>query len=251
MNDLTDDEFLGGRLRLRQPARGFRAGVDPVFLAASVPAKAGQSVLELGCGAGAAILCLGARVQGLTLCGLELQPEYADLCRENATRNGIKVQVETGSLTQIPDVFRARSFDHVIANPPYFLRSDGTAAPDAGRDTAMAGETPLAAWVDAATRRLAPKGWFTMIQRVERLPEILSAMDDRLGAVQVLPLVPRIGRAAKLVLVRARKGARTPFTILPPLCLHQGERHEKDGESYTPDVAAVLRDGAAMPWNAG
>jgi tRNA1Val (adenine37-N6)-methyltransferase len=46
--ETTFDAFLGGRITLEQPTKGYRAGVDPVLLAASVPARAGQSVLELG-----------------------------------------------------------------------------------------------------------------------------------------------------------------------------------------------------------
>ena len=77
--DLSDDKFLMGRLRLLQPLRGYRAATDPVLLAAACPATPGQSVLDLGCGAGAAALCLATRVPGLALAGLEVQPEYADL----------------------------------------------------------------------------------------------------------------------------------------------------------------------------
>src|SRR5574343_1545621 len=97
-DQLTDDKFLCGRLRLWQPAQGYRAATDPVLLAAACPATAGQSVLDLGCGAGAAALCLAARVPDLALAGLELQPEYADLARRNAARNGVAMQVECGDL---------------------------------------------------------------------------------------------------------------------------------------------------------
>ena len=87
-DDLTRNAFLGGRVHLWQPVRGYRAGIDPVCLAAAVPARATQCVLDLGCGAGAATLCLGARVAGLDLTGVEMQPAYADLARRNATGNG-------------------------------------------------------------------------------------------------------------------------------------------------------------------
>ena len=101
--ELTEDGFLGGRLSLLQPARGYRAGVDPVFLAAATPARPGQSVLDLGCGVGTAALCLGARVPDLSLAGLERQPDYAALARENATRNGIPLTVIEGDLPARPN----------------------------------------------------------------------------------------------------------------------------------------------------
>ena len=67
---LTDDAFLGGQLRLFQPAQGYRAGMDAVLLAAAVPAEAGQRVLDLGCGAGTAGLCLAKRVDAVALTGV-------------------------------------------------------------------------------------------------------------------------------------------------------------------------------------
>ena len=91
--DLTCNDFLGGRVRLYQPVKGYRAGVDPVLLAAAVPARAGDHVLELGCGAGQALLCLAARVPGLRLTGVELQAAYADLARRNGALNGQGVHV--------------------------------------------------------------------------------------------------------------------------------------------------------------
>ncbi len=135
--ETTCDAFLGGRLRIEQPRRGYRAGVDPVLLAAAVPARAGERVLDLGCGVGAAGLCLGARVSGVGLTGIEVQPFYADLARRNAARNGIAMDVLQGDLTNPPASLRAVSFDHVITNPPYYRRENGPKAEDEGRETAF------------------------------------------------------------------------------------------------------------------
>lgn len=244
--DLTHDRFLGGRLVLSQPRRGYRAGVDPVFLAASVAARAGESVLDLGCGVGAAALCLGARVPGLDLAGVERQADYADLARRNAAENGIPMEVFTADLSDLPPQLKARRFDHVIMNPPYHLKARATPSADAGRETALFEETPLAIWIDVATRRLKPRGYLTVIQKAERLGEILCAMDDRLGSTLVKPLAPREGHAAALVLVRARMGGRGPFQLASPLVLHDGARHLHDAESYRPEVAAILREAAAL-----
>ena len=244
---VTADKFLGGRLTLLQPRDGYRAGVDPVFLAASVTAHSGESVLDLGCGAGAAALCLGTRVTGLRLAGVERETVYADLAHMNACENGVALEVYEADLTDLPDELRAESFDHVIMNPPYHLRDRGTTAPDPGREAALGEDTPLAAWIDAGTRRLKPKGHLTMIQKAERLPEILAGMDDRLGSVLVKPICPREGRAAILVLVQARKGGRGAFRLAAPLILHDGAEHVDDRESYRREVSAILRDGAALP----
>ena len=246
-NNTTLDAFLGGQLILEQPAKGYRAGVDPVLLASAAPATAGQSVLELGCGTGAALLCLARRVPGLDLTGVELQPDYADLCRRNADRNDISAEIHTADLRRLPAALRSMSFDHVIANPPYFDRTQGNASAEPDRDTAFAGPTSMSDWIDAATRRLRPKGQLTLIQKAPRLTECLSAMDDRLGSVTVIPIAGRTGRDADRILITALKGGRAPFRLTAPVVLHQGDTHLRDAEDYTPAIRSVLRDGAAFP----
>jgi tRNA1(Val) A37 N6-methylase TrmN6 len=244
---VTEDKFLGGELVLMQPRDGYRAGVDPVFLAASVAAHDGESVLDLGCGVGAAGLCLARRVPGVTLVGVERQPDYADLARKNAFDNDIDMEVIEADLADLPAEVKDRSFDHVIMNPPYYLRDRSTTSDDPGREAALFEDTPLATWIDIATRRLTHRGYLTMIQRAERLPEILGGMDDRLGSILVKPLLPRDGRAAVLVLVQARKGGRGAFRLAAPLILHDGAEHVGDSESYRREVSAILRDSAALP----
>jgi tRNA1Val (adenine37-N6)-methyltransferase len=242
--DLSDDKFLCGRLRLLQPLKGYRAATDPVLLAAACPAQTGESVLDLGCGAGTASLCLGLRVPGLALAGLELQASYADLARRNAERNGIAIEVHDGDLLQMPKALR-RDFDHVIANPPYYPQG-GSPSPVAGRAWAMQVDTPLADWVVAASRRLRPGGWLTLICGTDGLPHVLGAMAPKLGSTAALPLVAREGRAALRVLVQARKGGRAPFRLLAPFVIHDGPAHDGDRESYTPAANAVLREGADL-----
>lgn len=242
--DLTDDKFLCGKLQLLQPRKGYRAATDPVLLAAAVPARSGQSVLDLGCGAGAAALCLATRVSGLALAGLEVQPAYAALARMNAARNGVALEVVEGDLSHIPNVLR-RGFDHVIANPPYYA-PDGTPSPLHSRDTALRVGVPLSVWVQVATRRLTPQGWLTMILSADRLPDVMAGFSPQMGSVAVLPLAARQNRAAGRVIVQARKGGRAPFRLLAPLILHRGDAHDGDRESYTPIANAVLRDGSDL-----
>ncbi len=246
-DEITADAFLGGRLAIAQPRAGYRAAADPVLLAAAVPARAGQEVLELGCGAGVASLCLGHRVPGLQLFGLELQPAYAALARRNAAANGQAFEVHEGDLAAMPAALKARDFDHVIANPPFFGAGTGTPARDSGRETAQREATPLAAWIGAGLRRLRPGGWLTLIQTAERLPEMLGALGPRAGSITVLPVVPRTGRPAGRIIMLARKGGRAPFRLLSPFVLHEGAEHLRDGDDYSPAARAVLREGGALP----
>ncbi len=238
---LTQDGFLGGCVQAWQPKDGYRAATDPVFLAAACPAQAGEHVLELGCGAGVAALCLAARVE-CHVTGVERQAFYADLAR----RNG--VDVVEADLTALPAEVRQLSFDHVIANPPYLAVGAGTAADDAGREGAFREDTPLAEWCVVARARLKPGGWLTMIHLAERLPDVLAGLNG-FGSVSVLPLAAREGRAAGRVLVRARKGGRGAFRLCAPVLIHEGVEHLRDGDDYSATARAVLRDGAPLTFD--
>ena len=246
MSGLTRDAFLGGRLQVWQPATGYRAGIDPVLLAAAVPARPGQRVLDLGCGVGVVLMCLAARVGELGLWGVEIQPAYCDLARRNLAENGIEARVACADLAALPAEIAAIGFDHVVANPPYLHPGSRTPSVDPGRDVALAGPTPLKVWVDVAARRLRPGGQAHFIQRADRLPELLGAVSARFGSVRLCPVAPRQGRPAKLVLIRAVKGGRGAFRMLAPLTLHAGDRHIRDGDDYTPAVGGILRAGDGL-----
>jgi tRNA1(Val) A37 N6-methylase TrmN6 len=244
--NISENEYLGGRVRIRQPVNGYRAGVDPVLLAASIPARSGQSVLELGLGVGTAALCLSARVADLSLTGVEIQADYAALARENGAQNGADLTVIDADITALPPHIKAARFDHVIANPPYFDREAGREAQDVGREMAMGEATPLGDWLDVAARRVAPKGYVSFIHRAERLHDLLRLLPKTLGSIQVQPLQPRVGRDAHLVILRARHSGKAPLRMHAPILMHDGAEHGCDAEDYTAQIKAVLRDGAAL-----
>ncbi len=245
-NELTRDAFLGGRLQIWQPAKGYRAGVDPILLAAAVNAKPTDKVLELGCGVGVASLAL-SQLTGAGLTGIELQPEYSELARRNARENDLPLTVFDGDLRDMPAPVCDLSFDHVIANPPYFDRGRGSVARNSGRELAMGEETPLHEWIDAAVKRLKPKGLLTVIQNAERLVDLLSVCDSRMGDVTLMPISPRVGRNAERIILRAKKGAGGAPQLLPPLVMHKGQHHRDGAGQYTDDVEEVLRNGKALP----
>lgn len=241
-----EDRLLGGRVRLVQPARGYRAATDPVLMAAAVPARTRERVLDLGCGAGAALFCLAARVPGLELHGLEIQPAYLALAGENAALNGAAVTLHEGDVAAPPAALRRLAFDHVMVNPPYH-GAGATASPVTARDRAhRESGAGLADWIAVALKRLRPGGRLTVIHRAERVPELLRLLDGPAGAIALKPLAPRAGRAAKRVIVRARKGARGSFRLLAPLVLHAGAAHLRDEDDFTAEAAAILRGGAAL-----
>lgn len=247
MNDpstIAEDALLGGRVRLLQGKDGYRAAIDPVLLAAAVAAKSGEHVLDLGCGAGTAALCLAARVPGVNITGLDIQKPLLDLARQNAALNNQQEDMVflEGDLLHPPGEIAENSFDHVMVNPPYQGSSTGNPPPDPGKAIAnVEGAARLTDWVGAAAQAVRRKGSVTFIHRADRLDELLAAFHGLLGEVVVFPLWPEQGKAAKRVIVSARKGVAAPARISPGLVLH-----ENDGY-FSPVADAVLKDGTPLP----
>jgi tRNA1(Val) A37 N6-methylase TrmN6 len=248
-DDLTLDRLLGGRVSLAQPARGYRVAIDPVLLAAAVPAVAGERVLDAGAGTGAATLCLAVRVRGCKVVGIELQRALQQIAAANVAQNdlGERVEMLVGDLVQPPPHFAWGSFDHVMTNPPHLAAPAASASPLAERAIAhVEGTAPLSLWLQGCVRMLRPGGMLTLIHRAERIGEILAALGASLGALVVFPLWPGDPhRPAKRVLVQGRKGSRAPLALLPGLVLH-----EADGR-LSAAAQAVLRHGEALALRPG
>lgn len=241
MGESTEDSLVGGRVRLRQPrAGGLRAGLDAVLLAAMVPARPGDSVLEAGTGSGAALLCLAARVPGLALKAVERDPALAALAAGNAALNGLSAEVVAGDVADLALARRLGPCDHAMANPPYW--PGGTAPPAPGRAAATHEQgAALEQWAAFLAAGVRHGGRVALVLPAARFDAGCAALRAAgCGSVAMLPLWPRVGVAAKRVLLLARKGGRGPALVLPGLVLHQA-----DG-AWTPAAAAVLRDGAGL-----
>jgi tRNA1(Val) A37 N6-methylase TrmN6 len=234
VTETTEDFLLGGRVRLEQPAVGLRAAIDAVLLAAAIPARAPEAVLELGCGTGAALLCLAARVPGLALHGVELDAGLAEIARRNA--EGLGASIVAGDIRGALPECR-----HAFANPPYW--PGGSASPIAlRRNAAHEAEAGLEDWAGALARGLVRRGMASMILPAARFGQAAAALRGAgCGSLTMLPLWPRAGVAAKRVILQAIKGGRGPDRLLSGLVLH-----EADG-SFTAAAEAVLRHAQALP----
>lgn len=245
--------LLGGRVRYDQFAKGYRTGLEPVLMAASIPARPGETVLEGGCGAGAALLCLSARIPGVHGVGLESDPETQALAEQNIRNNllsdGIpKLRILQAHLPAIPKSLRALTptangrFHHVMANPPWHSPS-GTPSPDSRRRLALSAETTAPEeWIRALTKWVLPGGTLTFVLSTAVADRACQTLlENGCGSIQFYPFWPRAGREAKLVLVRAVHGGRGIFRLRAGLMLH-----EADGR-FTAAAERVLRDGEALP----
>ncbi len=235
---ITEGTLLGGRVRYHQFATGHRSGFEPVLLAAAAPARAGEAVVEFGTGAGAALLCLAHRVPGVTGIGLEIDPAVVALANENFRVNGLDRLVAVEGDARAPAL--AARFDHAISNPPWHDAA-GTKSPDSGRALAHhASEALMADWIAGMAKVLKPNGFLTLIVPGAAFSRAAAAMRDRgVGAIRLLPLWQRAGRAAGTIILMGRRGAKGGDSVLPGLVLH-------DKAGITPAADEVLRGGAGL-----
>jgi len=238
---------LGGRLVLRQPRRGHRLGHDAILLAAATGAKAGEHAVDFGAGVGAAGLALAARVPGLAVTLVEIDPALSALAEENIRRNRLAARVRAVALdvTAGARAFAAAglvpgSAARVLMNPPFNHPAASQASPDPARRRAHV-SAGIAPWLRSAARLLGAGGTLTLIWRADGLADLLAALARGFGAVTVAPVHPRPDAPAVRVLVRAVKGSRAPLALLPGLML-AGADGRPSGEAE-----AVLRHGAALP----
>jgi tRNA1Val (adenine37-N6)-methyltransferase len=218
---VTRDGFLGGAITILQPAKGYRAGMDAVLLAASLSAKDGERLAEAGCGAGAALLCAAHRLPACRFTGFERAPGTAALASESISANSFtaRVDVRTADVASRPSDLE-NAFDQSFANPPFFDPGD-VRPPAEGREAAYLADTPLKAWILFLHHVTRPGGRITLIHRAAALADLLELLNPRAGEIEVLPVRPAPGKPAGRVLIRARKGLRRgPLTLYDGLALH-------------------------------
>ena len=245
---ITEDAVLGGRLRLRQPKRGHRVGHDAILLAAACHARAGDKVVDLGAGVGAAGLALVARVPGTTVTLIEIERKLAALADENVELNRLEGRVRALALDVVGPArafaaagLAADSVARVLMNPPFNDPARQRSSPDAVRALAHAAPRALlVSWVKTAARLLRARGTLTLIWRSDGLSDVLAALAPAFGGLTVTPVYPAPGKPAIRILVTATKASRAPLTLLPPLVLADASGRP------TAEADAILRDGAPL-----
>jgi tRNA1(Val) A37 N6-methylase TrmN6 len=241
----SQDTVMNGKVVLRQPIKGYRAGLDAALLAACCDAVSGQRVVEAGCGVGGALLAAAARCPGASFVGIERDPQAASLARDNIELNGLqkRVQIVEAALPASVAKLGLEPFDAAMSNPPFFDDPASLRTPDPSRLGAYMAEEGLGAWIGFLLKSVREGGSITLIHRADRLGDILSLLAPKAGSVRIRPIAPFADAPAKRVLVRAIKTGKAPMVLLPPLILH----HRSGG--HTAETEAILRGETALGWD--
>ena len=245
LSGIEENRVLGARIRLLQPERGYRAGLDAALLAASCDAGPGERVLEAGCGVGGALLAAAARRPEAVFVGVERDAQALDLARRNIALNGLadRVSVMPGDVASGFRALGQKPFDAVMANPPFFDDPAALRGPTPERAGAYLADAGLAGWCAFLNKAVREGGCLTVIHRADRLADILAAMAPKAGSFRIRPIQPFADEPAKRVLVRAIKTGKAPLLLLPAMVLH-----DRTGAKHTAEAEAILRGDAALGW---
>jgi tRNA1(Val) A37 N6-methylase TrmN6 len=244
-NNFSQDYILGNKILIKQPKQGYRAGIDPIILAAAMQPNKGDTVLDIGTGVATAALCLATRINDIKITGIEQQRNLVRFATDNVRFNNFhdRIEIISGDLMSPPPRLSGGTFAHVMANPPYFEHEKTRPSPYESKAISnQEGSATLEQWLRFCLLMIKPKGTITFIYRAERIDELMSYFYNKLGDIKIMPLWPCYQKSAKLVLIKGVKGSYGKCELLRGLSLHQPNGY------YTNEAEEILRNAKALNW---
>jgi tRNA1Val (adenine37-N6)-methyltransferase len=236
--ETLDDLILGG-MKMIQPKKGYRFSLDAVLLAHFVVLKGVKTVVDLGTGNGIIPLLLSHRCADLRIIGVEIQEAMVKRAQRNVLLNHKEAQIEMirGDIREIENTLAPGGLAQlVLSNPPFWRQGEGKISQN--QEEAIARHElylDMEALLDRAFYLLAPGGKLAMIQRADRLEEIMQRFTTRgFSLTRVRFIHSYADRSAKLLLMEGQKQGRGTLAIMPPLIIYQkpGEYGEEIKQLY-------------------
>ena len=234
----TEDTFFNGRIKVFQHREGYRFSIDAVLLAAFSAPEAKDRIVDLGTGCGIIPLILGLRHPAVSITGIEVQTELAELAAQNVESNGLteRISIVCADMRSLSIQAVSGPVDLVISNPPYRKGRSGRVNPHPQR--AVARHEILATLQDvaaAAARLLGIGGRFAIVYPAERITDLLTTLRSAgIEPKHIQTVHAKSHDPARLVLVSGIKAGGPGAAVREPLVIFQ-----PDG-TYTDRVQAMF-----------
>lgn len=246
----TIDEFLGGKFKLKQPKKGFKAGTDSILLAASIQLKKEDSLVELGCGSGAVLLSLNHRFSNNFMSGIEFDNTSYYYASKNLEKIGNIVKILKEDIREIPKNTSYKSlqqkFNQVTMNPPFFQNSNKKQQ-SISRTNARSffnQSHDLALWFKTGNFLLRDHGILTLIYPCSLLAHLIKIAETaHFGGFKIFPIWSKSGEDAKRIIVQMQKNSNKPTSLKAGLTLYNSDN------THTPEATRILRDGGQLNIN--
>jgi tRNA1Val (adenine37-N6)-methyltransferase len=228
---ITDELWPGGPRFIRDH-EAFRLGTDAVLLADFASQGRNAAACDLGCGTGVISVLLALYNPALAVDGVELQPAWADIARENARLNSFdnRIRVIGGDLREHRSFLKAGAYDLVVSNPPYYPSGSGKSA--ARAETAQAREEQSCTLDEVCAAAAYLTRWggrFALVHKPERLADVITALKSHSLEPKRLRFVHYKPRSApSLILLESRRGGRPSLAVEPPLILAEENGQDSD-----------------------
>ena len=238
MKNFSTDTFFNGNIKVKQNRSGYRFSIDAVLLAYHAGKCQGGRIIDLGTGCGIIPLIMAHRNPKLTVYGIEIQKELADIATINVKSNNMENQITIlcQDMKELNYDMIAGPVDMVVSNPPYWKVSSGRINPDQQRAVARHEiKATLFDVIETACRMLLTSGRIVTVYSSDRLTDIIVQMRSFNIEPKFLRFIhSNKNSEAKLILVEGIKGGRPGTKIASPLIIY----HE-DG-SYTSEVKQMF-----------
>lgn len=246
-------DFLCGRFRIFQYAKGHRYSTDDVLTAwyGTTCAPRVERACDLGSGIGSVALISAWRLPGARFVTVEAQEMSIALARKSVRYNGLESRFTLyhGDLRDVAILDSEAPFDLVTGSPPYWPPGTATeAAHPQAIPARLEVRGSIADYAKTAARILAPGGLFAFVFPTVQLDRALQAVTSAgLILIRRRDVVFREGDPPLVTLFAASRAEDIPVTFQafgePPLTIRR-----KDG-SVDPEYSAIRLSFGFPPGN--
>ena len=205
--ELSLDVFPNGTT-LYQPVKGFRSGSDALLLSESINFRASSKIIDIGAGVGAISIGILQKNPTVKITALEYQSDYCQILKKNMLLNGVEhnIDIINGNLLDIMQLLSPDSFDYVVTNPPFYDVGTCRLPLDDSKKIAHCGIINLDNWLKKSLYVLRNGGYLAFILRTDRLGEVYTILNKKVGDFNITPIFTGKANYAKRIIVTCRKG---------------------------------------------